>query len=96
MLCWAAPILSIPLFTVVTLQELLPLGNAGRGRSLEPPAVLFAKMTARIVFIISSVEGLQLHTDSHRQQRSLEIIGGGEPQKTNKKPTKKLGARAAP
>lgn len=69
--------LSIPLFTVVMLQELLALGNAGRGRSLEPPAVLFAKVTARIVFITSSVEGLQLHTDNHRQKRSLEIIGGG-------------------
>lgn len=40
----------------------------------EPPAVLFATIMARIVFIISLVEGLQLHAESHRRQRGLEII----------------------
>lgn len=40
----------------------------------EPPAVLFATIMARIVFIISLVEDLQLHPGSSRQQRELEII----------------------
>lgn len=45
-----------------------------RGMRREPPAVLFATIMARIVFIISLVEGLQLHAESHRRQRGLEII----------------------
>lgn len=45
-----------------------------RGMRQEPPAVLFATIMARIVFIISLVEGLQLHAESHRRQRGLEII----------------------
>lgn len=62
-----------------------------RGMRWEPPAVLFATIMVRIVFIISSVEGLQLHAESHRQQWGPEIIVHGkknQPQKINKKPTK--------
>lgn len=62
-----------------------------RGMRWEPPAVLFVTIMARIVFIISSVEGLQLHTESHRQQRGPEIIVHGKKNPTtkiNKKPTK--------
>lgn len=36
--------------------------------------MLFGTITARIVCIISSVEGLQLHAESHRQQRGPEMI----------------------
>jgi len=50
----------------------------------EPPAVLFATITARIVFIISSVEGLQLHAESHRRQRGMEITVHGEKKNNHK------------
>lgn len=62
-----------------------------RGMRWEPPAVLFATIMARIVFIISSVEGLQLHAESHRRQRGPETIVDGKKKKItkiNKKPTK--------
>lgn len=40
---------------------------AGIFGSLELPAVPLAKITARIVFIVSSVEGLQLRSESYRR-----------------------------
>lgn len=40
--------------------------------------MLLATITARIVFIISSVEGLQLHADSHGWRRGLELILQGK------------------
>lgn len=49
--------------------------------------MLLATMTARIVFIISSVEGLQLHAENHRQQRGPEIVMHGK--KTQKKQPQK-------
>lgn len=46
--------------------------------------MLFATIMARIVFIISSVEGLQLHAESHRRQRGPEIIVHGKKNPTTK------------